>query len=79
MFNDDLQGTGAVALAAVMGVCKIKREKLSEQTFVLFGAGTAGLGIAARIRDSICLTEGVSMEEAVSHPYLYPRWLGVLE
>lgn len=48
-FNDDIQGTGIVALAALMAALKIKGEKLSEQRIVVFGAGSAGMGVTDRI------------------------------
>ncbi|KDN47163.1 hypothetical protein K437DRAFT_255954 [Tilletiaria anomala UBC 951] len=72
-FNDDVQGTGAVALAAVMSVCKVKNEYLNDQTYVVFGAGTAGLGITNRIRDALCTREGMTKEEANKRFYLIDR------
>ncbi len=45
-FNDDIQGTGVVALAAIMGALKKKSETLAEQRFLIFGAGSAGCGVA---------------------------------
>ena len=49
-FNDDMQGTGAVALAAVLAGSQVSGVPLREQRVVVFGAGTAGIGIAAQIR-----------------------------
>jgi malate dehydrogenase (oxaloacetate-decarboxylating) len=45
-FNDDIQGTGAVTLAGVLNACKIKNERLSDQTIVIHGAGAGGAGVA---------------------------------
>ncbi len=48
-FNDDIQGTGATALACVLSGLNIKKETLENQRIVLFGAGTAGIGVADQI------------------------------
>jgi malate dehydrogenase (oxaloacetate-decarboxylating) len=48
-FNDDVQGTGAVATAAVLAACRVNRQSLTEQRIVIFGAGTAGVGIANQL------------------------------
>lgn len=48
-FNDDIQGTGAVALAAVLAAVKKSGKTLDDQKIVIFGAGTAGTGIADQI------------------------------
>ncbi|KAF2274443.1 uncharacterized protein EI97DRAFT_451752 [Westerdykella ornata] len=63
-FNDDVQGTGAVTLAAIMAAFKVSGTKWDEARFVLFGAGTAGTGIADQIRDAINQETGKSKEEA---------------
>ena len=48
-FNDDIQGTGAVNLAAVIAAVRATGVKLTEHRIVIFGAGTAGAGIADQL------------------------------
>jgi len=62
-FNDDIQGTGATALAAVLAAVRASRVPLRNQRVVIFGPGTAGVGIVDQIRDAM-LGEGLSYEEA---------------
>lgn len=63
-FNDDVQGTGCVTLAAIMAAFKVSDVKWDEARFVMFGAGTAGTGIADQIKDAISQRTGKSTEEA---------------
>ncbi|PER26726.1 NAD-dependent malic enzyme [Bacillus sp. AFS054943] len=62
-FNDDIQGTGAVSLAAVLSAVKASGVPLSEHRVVVFGAGTAGIGIADQVRDAM-VRVGLSEEES---------------
>jgi Malic enzyme len=62
-FDDDIQGTGAVAAAALMTAMKIKGERFRDQKFVIAGLGQAGAGIASAIRD-LLMEEGASADEA---------------
>ncbi|MCU5325111.1 oxaloacetate-decarboxylating malate dehydrogenase [Bacillus cereus] len=62
-FNDDIQGTGAVSLAAVLSAVKASGVPLSEHRVVVFGAGTAGIGIADQVRDAM-VRVGVSEKES---------------
>ncbi|WP_243521522.1 oxaloacetate-decarboxylating malate dehydrogenase [Bacillus pseudomycoides] len=62
-FNDDIQGTGAVSLAAVLSAVKASSVPLCEHRVVVFGAGTAGIGIADQVRDAMVRT-GLSEQEA---------------
>ncbi|MGD9956060.1 MAG: NAD-dependent malic enzyme, partial [Candidatus Nanopelagicales bacterium] len=54
-FNDDMQGTGAVSLAAVLSASDVSGIPLTEHRVVVFGSGTAGIGIADQIRDAMCV------------------------
>jgi malate dehydrogenase (oxaloacetate-decarboxylating) len=62
-FNDDMQGTGAITLAAAISAVRVCGTPLRNQRVVIFGAGTAGIGIADQIRDAM-VTDGISKAEA---------------
>lgn len=62
-FNDDIQGTGATALSALMTAMKIKESSFKEQKFVIVGMGQAGSGIAINIK-SMLMEEGLNEEDA---------------
>jgi malate dehydrogenase (oxaloacetate-decarboxylating) len=66
-FNDDVQGTGCVTLAAIMAGLHVSKTKLVDAKVVVFGAGTAGTGVADQIRDAIATESGKSKEEAAKH------------
>ncbi len=62
-FNDDMQGTGAITLAAAISAVRVCGTPLRNQRVVIFGAGTAGIGVADQIRDAM-VREGLSKEDA---------------
>jgi malate dehydrogenase (oxaloacetate-decarboxylating) len=62
-FNDNLQGTGAIVLAAAVSAMRICGTLLRNQRIVIFGVGVAGIGIADLIRD-VMIDEGLSADEA---------------
>ena len=67
-FNDDIQGTGIVVLAGVLGGLNISGEALKDQTILTFGAGTAGVGIANILLKEM-VRQGTPEEEARKHFY----------
>jgi malate dehydrogenase (oxaloacetate-decarboxylating) len=71
-FNDDIQGTGIVVLAGVLGALNISKEKITAQRFLTFGAGTAGVGIAQQLMDEL-MRQGLSQQEARKHFYLVDK------
>lgn len=72
VFNDDVEGTGIVTLAGILGGLNITGEKLADQTYLCFGAGTAGCGIANRVLQEF-VDQGMSREEARGRFYLVDR------
>jgi malate dehydrogenase (oxaloacetate-decarboxylating) len=64
-FNDDIQGTSAVALGAVLGAVKVTGKSLKQQQIVMLGAGSAGIGVADGLRAAM-RDEGLTEQEAQS-------------
>jgi len=62
-FNDDIQGTAAVALGAILGAVEVTGERLRDQQIVMLGAGSAGIGVADFLRGTM-RDEGLSEEDA---------------
>jgi malate dehydrogenase (oxaloacetate-decarboxylating) len=71
-FNDDMQGTAAVVLAAAFAAVRATGSRLRDQTVVIHGAGTAGIGIADMMRD-VMVSEGLSQQEATRRFYALDR------
>ncbi|WP_413627847.1 malolactic enzyme [Fructilactobacillus vespulae] len=72
VFNDDIQGTGIIVLAGVLGGLNISGEKMTDQKYLCFGGGTAGVGIAQRVAEEM-VQEGLSEEEAKKHFYMVDK------
>ncbi len=65
-FNDDIQGTGAVALSALYSAMKIKKSKFSNERFVVVGMGQAGFGVCYNIYNAL-KSEGLKDDEIREH------------
>ncbi|EKM9527518.1 NAD-dependent malic enzyme [Listeria monocytogenes] len=72
-FNDDIQGTGAMVVAAVLATIQVSKIPLSEQKIIIFGAGTAGIGIADQLSAQWMRETGLPFESAKNHFYLVDR------
>ncbi|MFI9839155.1 NAD-dependent malic enzyme [Nonomuraea sp. NPDC051941] len=62
-FNDDMQGTGAIVLAAMLGAVRVSATPMRDQRIVIFGAGTAGIGNADQLRDAM-IRDGLDHDTA---------------
>ena len=71
-FNDDIQGTAAVAGAGILAALRITGGKMAEQRFLFLGAGSAGTGIAAFLAQMM-MQEGLSEEQAYAQCWLFDR------
>ncbi len=69
-YNDDIQGTAAVALAGIFAALHISKQKLVDQRFLFLGGGSAGTGIAELISQAMVL-EGLSIDEARARNALF--------
>jgi malate dehydrogenase (oxaloacetate-decarboxylating) len=72
IFSDDMQGTGAITLAAAISAIRVCGTPLHKQRVVIFGAGTAGIGIADQLRDAM-VREGLSKEDAAGRFWCVDR------
>lgn len=68
-FNDDVQGTGAVALAGVLNACRMNGERLVDQRILVHGAGAGGVGVAEAMRQGM-LREGLSPDQVRSRLFV---------
>jgi malate dehydrogenase (oxaloacetate-decarboxylating) len=71
-FNDDMQGTAVITLAAVLSALVVTGQKISEQRIIFHGAGTSASGIAERICAAM-VKQGLSMEEARAKIWMLGR------
>jgi malate dehydrogenase (oxaloacetate-decarboxylating) len=71
-FNDDIQGTAAVAVATMLAACKAKQVSLSSQRLLIAGGGSAGCGIAEHWVRCV-VAEGVSEKEALQNVFVVDR------
>jgi malate dehydrogenase (oxaloacetate-decarboxylating) len=65
-FNDDIQGTGCVTLAAIMAGLHVSKVKLTDMRMLVFGSGSAGTGIANQVRGAIAADSDKSQEEVAN-------------
>jgi len=77
-FNDDIQGTGAVNLAAVLAAVKATAIALAEHRFVVFGAGSAGVGIADQLTAAL-VASGMTAEQARARFWAVDRYGLIVE
>jgi len=71
-FNDDIQGTAAVACGAILSAVRVSGRRLRDQQIVMLGAGSAGVGVADFLREAM-VADGLSEQEARSRFWLINR------
>jgi malate dehydrogenase (oxaloacetate-decarboxylating) len=72
-FNDDIQGTASVTVGSLLAACRVKNEKLSDQTVTFVGGGSAGCGIAEQVIAQM-MREGISEQQARSQVFIMDRY-----
>ena len=70
LFDDDIQGTGAVALAGLLGALRISGGELGRQRILFHGAGQAGIGIATTIVAAM-VESGLDRQQALANCFLF--------
>ncbi|ORX63306.1 malate dehydrogenase [Anaeromyces robustus] len=70
MFNDDVQGTGAVILSGLINAFRESGVPLKDHRILFLGAGSAGVGVASQIRDHFVKAGNMSIDEARDHFWL---------
>lgn len=73
-FNDDIQGTGAVTMATIKGALHATKASLKDTHILIYGAGSAGMGIAHQIVDNLEKAEKMTPEDARKKIYLMDRF-----
>ncbi len=68
-FNDDIQGTGAVVLAGLLAASRITRRPLTDETFLIHGAGAGGVGVARQIVAGL-VRQGLSEPDAHARVFI---------
>ena len=68
-FNDDIQGTAAVAMAALTAGCRVSKVPLKEQRVIMLGAGSAGVGVCEQIVRAM-IADGLSEQDARRNVYV---------
>lgn len=69
-YNDDIQGTAAVALAGIFGALRVSGQKLTDQRFLFLGGGSAATGIAQLISEAMVL-EGIPLADGQAKNWLF--------
>jgi len=69
IFNDDVQGTGAIVMAGLFNAAKVTGTRWRDQRVVIFGGGTAGIGIADQIRDQM-VRDGLTEAQAIARIWI---------
>lgn len=77
-FNDDIQGTGAVTMSAIAAALRTLKENVTQARILIFGAGTAGVGIAEQLAEHM-MTKGLSSENARKNIWMVDRFGLVIE
>lgn len=72
-FNDDIQGTASVALAAAYSAFGLSKSSLKDQRFAILGGGSAGMGICEQFVKAIVYEDGITEEEARDLFYVVDR------
>ncbi len=68
-FNDDIQGTGAVVLAGLLAAARKSRRPLTDEVFLVYGAGAGGVGVASQIRDGL-IRQGLDRRQAAERIFV---------
>ncbi|HCY86163.1 MAG TPA: NAD-dependent malic enzyme [Desulfobacteraceae bacterium] len=64
-FNDDIQGTGSITLAGIIAAMKVTKKSMTDQVYLVHGAGAGGVGIAEQIQTEL-EEQGMSTEDAIA-------------